>query len=205
MREQGKSNVRWFLVFWLFILSAVSFLDRVNISVAASAIASEYRLSDVDLGWVFSAFLWGYAIFQTFGGWLADRFGPRQTLTVGVVWWGVFTALTAAVSPAIDRCGSFLCIRAIFVGSGRSDHLSRVQSICVAMDSDTGARNRKWTDFCRRWRGGRLRSGDRHLYHGALRVALVLLAERFARIGGGSGLVFDSARYTGKTFKGFRL
>ncbi|MGC2763943.1 MAG: MFS transporter [Candidatus Acidiferrum sp.] len=120
MREQGKSNVRWFLVFWLFILSAVSFLDRVNISVAASAIASEYRLSDVDLGWVFSAFLWGYAIFQTFGGWLADRFGPRQTLTVGVVWWGVFTALTAAVSPAIAGAVLFFVFVRFLLGAGEA-------------------------------------------------------------------------------------
>lgn len=108
MLEQGRSNVRWFLVFWLFILSAVSFLDRVNISVAASAIASEFRLSDVQLGWVFSSFLWGYAIFQTFGGWLADRLGPRRVLTAGVVWWGIFTALTAAVSPALTGAVFFL-------------------------------------------------------------------------------------------------
>jgi ACS family glucarate transporter-like MFS transporter len=101
MAEVRKSNVRWFLVFWLFVLSAVSFLDRVNISVAASAIASDYRLSDVQLGWVFSAFLWGYALFQTLGGWLADRVGPRRILAAGVVWWGIFTALTAAVSPTL--------------------------------------------------------------------------------------------------------
>jgi ACS family glucarate transporter-like MFS transporter len=120
MREQGKSNVRWFLVFWLFILSAVSFLDRVNISVAASAIASEYRLSDVDLGWVFSAFLWGYAIFQTFGGWLADRFGPRRILTVGVLWWGVFTALTAAVSPSIAGAVLFFVFVRFLLGAGEA-------------------------------------------------------------------------------------
>ncbi len=120
MPEQVRSNVRWFLVFWLFILSAVSFLDRVNISVAASAIASEYRLSDVQLGWVFSAFLWGYALFQTFGGWLADRLGPRLVLTAGVVWWGVFTALTAAVSPALTGAVFFfVCVR-FLLGAGEA-------------------------------------------------------------------------------------
>jgi MFS transporter, ACS family, glucarate transporter len=120
MPEQVRSNVRWFLVFWLFILSAVSFLDRVNISVAASAIASEYRLSDVQLGWVFSAFLWGYALFQTFGGWLADRLGPRLVLTAGVVWWGIFTTLTAAVSPALTGAVFFfVCVR-FLLGAGEA-------------------------------------------------------------------------------------
>jgi MFS transporter, ACS family, glucarate transporter len=120
MSEPGKSNVRWLLVFWLFILSAVSFLDRVNISVAARTIASEYRLSDVDLGWVFSSFLWGYALFQTVGGWLADRVGPRRILTAGVVWWGIFTALTAAVSPALTGAVLFFMLVRFLLGAGEA-------------------------------------------------------------------------------------
>jgi MFS transporter, ACS family, glucarate transporter len=120
MPEQVRSNVRWFLVFWLFVLSAVSFLDRVNISVAASAIASEYKLTDVQLGWVFSAFLWGYALFQTFGGWLADRLGPRRVLTAGVVWWGIFTALTAAVSPTLTGAVFFFVFVRFLLGAGEA-------------------------------------------------------------------------------------
>jgi ACS family glucarate transporter-like MFS transporter len=120
MSEPGRSNVRWFLVFWLFILSAVSFLDRVNISVAGSSIASEYHLGEVQLGWVFSAFLWGYAVFQTFGGWLADRLGPRRVLTAGVVWWGIFTALTAAVSPAISGAVFFFVLVRFLLGAGEA-------------------------------------------------------------------------------------
>jgi MFS transporter, ACS family, glucarate transporter len=120
MSDPPRSNVRWFLVFWLFVLSAVSFLDRVNISVAASAIASEYHLTDIQLGWVFSAFLWGYALFQTFGGWLADRLGPRIVLTAGVVWWGIFTALTAAVSPVLTGAVFFFVSVRFFLGAGEA-------------------------------------------------------------------------------------
>ena len=105
MTSSSTSHVRWFLIFWLFVLSAVAFLDRVNISIAGSSIASEYHLTNVQLGWVFSAFLAGYALFQTLGGMLADRFGPRRVLAAGVVWWGVFTALTASVPHGIQaRC-----------------------------------------------------------------------------------------------------
>ncbi len=93
----GSSRVRWFLIFLLFTLSAVAFLDRVNISIAGSSLAAAYHLTNVQLGWVFSAFLAGYALFQTPGGRLADRLGPRRVLAAGVIWWGVFTALTAAV------------------------------------------------------------------------------------------------------------
>jgi MFS transporter, ACS family, glucarate transporter len=95
------TRVRWFLVFWLFVLSAVSYLDRVNISIAGGAIVDAYHLTDVQLGKVFSATLIGYALFQTVGGRLADRFGPRRVLTAGVAWWGLFTGLTALVPAGV--------------------------------------------------------------------------------------------------------
>jgi len=98
----AKTSVRWFLVFWLFVLSAVSYLDRVNISIAGGSIVDAYHLTDVQLGKVFSALVAGYALFQTAGGYLADRFGPRRVLTAGVVWWGIFTALTGLVPAKID-------------------------------------------------------------------------------------------------------
>lgn len=120
MTDSRPSHVRWFLIFWLFILSAVAFLDRVNISIAGSSIASEYHLSNVELGWVFSSFLAGYALFQTLGGRLADRFGPRRVLAAGVVWWGVFTALTAAVPHGIaGALLLFVSIRFLF-GAGEA-------------------------------------------------------------------------------------
>jgi len=118
--EQKRSQVRWLLVFWLFILSAVAFLDRVNISIAGSSIASEYRLTNVQLGYVFSAFLIGYALFQTFGGWLADRLGPRRVLAAGVLWWGIFTALTALVSSSIAWALLFFVLVRFLLGAGEA-------------------------------------------------------------------------------------
>lgn len=120
MTQSCTSHVRWFLVFWLFVLSAVAFLDRVNISIAGSSIASDYHLTNVQLGWVFSSFLAGYALFQTLGGRLADRFGPRRVLAGGVVWWGVFTALTAMVPHGIEGAlFLFVSIRFLF-GAGEA-------------------------------------------------------------------------------------
>src|ERR1700682_5265863 len=97
MTDPRESRVRWFLVFGLFVLSAVAYLDRVNISIAGSSIAAEYRLSHIQLGWIFSAFLLGYGLFQTYGGWLADRLGSRRVLAAGVFWGGIFTGLNVAV------------------------------------------------------------------------------------------------------------
>ncbi|TCK72715.1 MFS transporter [Acidipila rosea] len=91
--------LRFFLIFLLFGLSAISFLDRTNISIAAPELRAGFHLSNVELGWVFSAFLVGYAGFQLVAGKLADRYGPRKMLTAGVLGWCLFTAMTAVVQP----------------------------------------------------------------------------------------------------------
>src|SRR5580658_4463411 len=120
MTSVTTNHVRWFLVFWLFVLSAVSYLDRVNISIAGGSIAEAYHLSDVQLGKVFSAMLVGYALFQTVGGRLADRFGPRRVLAGGVMWWGIFTALTAMV-PAHIAGAIFIFVAVRFLlGAGEA-------------------------------------------------------------------------------------
>ncbi len=116
----GSTRVRWLLIFWLFVLSCVAFLDRVNMSIAGSSIATSYGLTNVQLGSVFSAFLWGYALFQTIAGALVVRLGPRRVLAAGVVWWGIFTALTAAVPPSLaGALAIFIGIR-FLLGAGES-------------------------------------------------------------------------------------
>ena len=113
-------RMRWFLVFWLFVLGAVSFLDRVNISIAGTALAEEYHLTQIQLGSIFSAFLIGYALFQTPGGWLADKLGPRYVLTIGVAWWGIFTALTASMSSTAAGALSYLILIRLLLGAGEA-------------------------------------------------------------------------------------
>ena len=120
MVSSKPTRVRWFLVFWLFVLSAVSYLDRVNISIAGGSIVDAYHLTDVQLGKVFSALVAGYALFQTLGGYLADRFGPRRVLTAGVLWWGIFTALTALVPANIPGALLLFITVRFLLGAGEA-------------------------------------------------------------------------------------
>ena len=115
-----RSHVRWNLIFWLFVLSAVAFLDRVNISIAGGSLAAAYHLSNVQLGWVFSSFLAGYALFQTPGGRLADRLGSRRVLAGGVIWWGIFTALTASVPSQITGALWLFVSARFLLGAGEA-------------------------------------------------------------------------------------
>ena len=120
MFAERHTRKRFLLAFWLFVLSAISFLDRTNISIAGLQISSEYGLGNQRLGWIFSAFLIGYAGFQVPAGWLASRFGPRLVITLGVVWWGVATALTTLIPPGISQAVLLLIGIRFALGAGEA-------------------------------------------------------------------------------------
>ncbi len=113
-------RLRWGLIFWMFLMSAVAYLDRVNISIAGQAIQKDFGLTNIQLGWVFSAFVIGYALFQVPGGRLADRFGARMVISAGVVWWGVFTTLTALVPTGMALSLAMLIGTRLLLGLGEA-------------------------------------------------------------------------------------
>jgi len=120
MTAKRTSRVRWFLVAWLFVLSAVAFIDRVNLSIASAKISEEFGIRIVRLGPVFSAFLFGYALCQIPAGRLADRFGPRRMLTLGLLWWGVFSALTATIPHNTANVLLILAVIRFLLGAGEA-------------------------------------------------------------------------------------
>ena len=73
----------------------ITYMDRVNIASAVPVIQKDLGFSMVTIGWIFASFRWGYAFFQIPGGWLGDRIGGRRALSLVVVWWSIFTSLTA--------------------------------------------------------------------------------------------------------------
>jgi len=117
---ERATQVRVLLILMLFLLSAVAFLDRTNISVAGVQMRQEYGIDQIHLGWVFSAFLIGYAVCQVPAGWLAWRFGPRRVLTVALIWWGILCVLTALVSPQGAHALLLLILVRFALGAGES-------------------------------------------------------------------------------------
>jgi ACS family glucarate transporter-like MFS transporter len=93
--------IRWLLIGWMFVISAVAYLDRVNISIAGQFLQRDLHLDNTQLGAVFSAFVLGYALSQAPAGRLADRFGPRIVVAAGTLWWGIFTALTGSIPAGV--------------------------------------------------------------------------------------------------------
>jgi len=109
------TRVRHWVLFVVCVLYLVTYLDRVSISVTAPEMMKAFSLNKFQMGLIFSAFVWPYALCQLPTGMLGDRFGPRKVLTVMVVWWSVFTAATGLAW----NFASLLLVRILF-GMGES-------------------------------------------------------------------------------------
>jgi len=93
----------------------VSYLQRVNISVAAKFMMPELSLSEIQMGQVFSSFMLGYALFQVPAGVLGDRLGPRFVLTLAALSWGIATVLTGLVPGLLIGSGSGIFISLLVI------------------------------------------------------------------------------------------
>jgi ACS family glucarate transporter-like MFS transporter len=118
------TRVRWFVMGCITLVTILNYLDRLNFSVAGKYIQDELSLSTQTMGWLFSAFLLGYAICQVPGGWAGDRYGPRDVLTVAILLWSTFTALTGLApdlptTRLVGMAGSLMIVR-FFVGVGEA-------------------------------------------------------------------------------------
>ncbi len=122
--DQSSSGTRWKILALLTLISIITYVDRVNISVAARQMMPALGFDQLQMGYIFSAFVLGYAIFQIPGGWLGDRLGSRKVLSAAVLWWSFFTACTALAGTLPSAAwfgvlGSFILIR-FLVGLGEA-------------------------------------------------------------------------------------
>jgi len=93
--DSRPTHVRHLVLALTVAAYMITYMDRVNIASTVPVMQKELGFSIVTVGWIFSSFRWGYALFQIPGGWLGDRIGPRRALALIVTWWSVFTSATA--------------------------------------------------------------------------------------------------------------
>lgn len=134
----------------LVILGMVTFLDRINISVAGSSIMQDLNLSPSQWGWVQSAFILSYGLMQIPMGALGDRFGHRKILSLIVLWWSLFTAFTGLAGGlasllvirfmfGIGEAGSSPCSTGVISRWFRKDEVGKAQGYVWAASRMGGA------------------------------------------------------------------
>ena len=135
----------------MFIM-AVTALNRLNLSIAGKKIEEEFLFDTISMGKVFSAFLWGYAIFQIPWGYVCDRIGPMRTLTTSIFCFGLGAGLMGIAPNVAARTGisvllAFQVIR-FMTGVGEA----AVSSNCVRVIAS-------WTSLGERGFASGLQSG----------------------------------------------
>lgn len=101
----GGAN-RWAILGLLAVGSLIAFVDRTSMSaaIASHSFKTHFELSNIDRGWVNSAFFWSYAIFQVPMGWVVDRYGVKWPYAASFLIWCVASAaigLTTALPGLI--------------------------------------------------------------------------------------------------------
>ena len=95
--SEAPTSARNRVLALIFLVTGITYLDRVCISAAAPRMMADLRLSDIQMSYVFSVFALSYGLFEIPMGWWGDRLGQRKMLTRIVLCWSAFTALTGVV------------------------------------------------------------------------------------------------------------
>ncbi|HET7889090.1 MAG TPA: MFS transporter [Bradyrhizobium sp.] len=105
---------RGWIALLIFTVVIINYIDRIALSVAAKPIVAEYGFSPVQMGYLFSGFLWTYVVCLVPLGLLVERIGVKNMVGGGIAIWSTATALTAAT-------GGFVSILAARLVMGASE------------------------------------------------------------------------------------
>ncbi len=92
----------WLLVLLLWVAGLLNYLDRQVIFSLFPLIRSDLNLTDAQLGWTSSSFLWVYACASPLSGYLADRFGRSRLIVWSLALWSVVTFLTGRATSLTE-------------------------------------------------------------------------------------------------------
>jgi MFS transporter, ACS family, glucarate transporter len=115
---------RYRILFFLFSLMFITYLDRISIGLVGKRIIAEFHLTHEQFGWVLSAFSLAYAIFEIPSGIMGDRKGQKVVLIRIVLWWSLFTALTGITTGLL----SLIIVRFLF-GMGEAGALPNTSGV----------------------------------------------------------------------------
>lgn len=119
-----KFPYRYRVLIFLFSLMFITYLDRITMGLVGKRVISEFHLTNVQFGWVLSAFSLAYALFEIPSGIMGDRKGQKIVLVRIVLWWSLFTALTGVTTGLV----SLIIVRFLF-GMGEAGALPNTSGV----------------------------------------------------------------------------
>jgi len=108
-------HLRWLIVALLFLATAISYIDRQTLAIAAPLIRDELSISNLGYAQILSSFLLAYTIMQPVTGWLIDRLGTRVGFSLIMLWWSA-----AAILHAFGRGVASFSVYRFLLGAGEA-------------------------------------------------------------------------------------
>jgi ACS family glucarate transporter-like MFS transporter len=138
-KPSEPTSVRWRILAIVMAIMAVTALNRLNLSIAGKLIDEEFSFGTENMGLVFSAFLWGYGLFQIPWGYVCDRIGPRRTLTASILCFAVGAGAVGllpklAVMMGVSALTGFRLVRFV-TGVGEAAISSNVTRVIASWSS----------------------------------------------------------------------
>ena len=91
------TNVRWKILLITLLIGYIAYVFRGNLSVIGKYLMDDIGITQIELGWLLSSFLWGYTLFQFPGGLLSEKIGPKNTLLVSTLGCTLITILSGLI------------------------------------------------------------------------------------------------------------
>ena len=94
----------------LTFINLFNYLDRYILVALSPAIKHELSLSDTEVGFLATAFMFSYFMISPIFGWLGDRQPRYRLMAVGVGLWSLATVASGAVKSFSALVASRLCV-----------------------------------------------------------------------------------------------
>src|SRR3984957_14657124 len=108
-------SVQFAALAMLVVAGVINYIDRATLAVGNPLVREELTLSNADMGYLLSAFLWAYAFAQLPTGQMVDKVGPRILLALGLSLW----SLAQLLDGLVQSFGQFFGAR-LLLGIGEA-------------------------------------------------------------------------------------
>ena len=113
--SEKPSSMRWWICGLLFFATTINYIDRQVLAILAPQLQTEIGWSEIEYGYIVTAFQFSYAIGLVLAGKLIDFLGTKRGYIISIVVWSF-----AALSHAFARSAVGFGVARLALGIGES-------------------------------------------------------------------------------------
>lgn len=113
--QTKPTSMRWWICALLFFATTINYIDRQVLAILAPTLQNEIGWTEVEYGYIVTAFQFSYAIGLLLAGKFIDYLGTKKGYVISIVIWSL-----AAIGHAVARTPLGFGVARLFLGIGES-------------------------------------------------------------------------------------